>query len=72
MLAILADINKMVTFFLLKQSLKTQEKLKALEICVKMQSMHAFLDIAKLPVFRRKIVDVSGTQEVCHVIHIFF
>ena len=37
-----------------------------------MQSIHVFLDIAKFADFRWKIADASGTQGVCHVIHIFF
>ena len=34
--------------------------------------MSVFLDIAKFANFRRKSADVSRTQTVCHVIHIFF
>ena len=34
--------------------------------------MSVFLDIAKFANFRRKNADVSRTQTVCHVIHIFF
>ena len=37
-----------------------------------MQSISVFLGIAKFADFRRKIPDVSRTQEVYHVIHIFF
>ena len=37
-----------------------------------MQSIHVFLDKAKFVDFRRKIADVSRSQGVCHVIHIFF
>ena len=37
-----------------------------------MQSIFVFLDIAKFADFRGKNSDVSRTQEVCHVIHIFF
>ena len=36
-----------------------------------MQSISVFLDIAKLGDFQWKIVDVSRTQDVCHVIYIF-
>ena len=31
-----------------------------------------FPDIAKLTSFQRKNTDVSRTQKLCHVIHIFF
>ena len=37
-----------------------------------MQSISVFLDIAKFADFRWKNADVSRTQEVCHVISIFF
>ena len=37
-----------------------------------MQSISVFLDIAKFADFLRKNADVSRTQEVRHVIHIFF
>ena len=37
-----------------------------------MQSIHLFLDVTKFADSRLKIADVIGTQEVCHVIHIFF
>ena len=33
--------------------------------------MSVFLDIAKFADFRSENADVSRTQEVCHVIHIF-
>ena len=36
-----------------------------------MQSMSVLLDIVKFADFWRKNADVSRTQEVCHVIHIF-
>ena len=34
--------------------------------------MSVFLDISKFADFRLKNADVSRTQGVCHVIHIFF
>ena len=37
-----------------------------------MQSISVFFDIAKFPDFQLKYADVSRTQMVCHVIHIFF
>ena len=37
-----------------------------------MQSISAFLDIAKFADFQWKNADVRRTQEVCHVTHIFF
>ena len=39
---------------------------------MKIQSISVFLDIAKFADFRCKNADVSRTQRVCHVIHIFF
>ena len=37
-----------------------------------MLSVFVFLDIAKFADFRSKNTDVSRTQEVSHMIHIFF
>ena len=37
-----------------------------------MQSISAFLDIAKFADIRWKNADVSRTQGMCHVIHMFF
>ena len=37
-----------------------------------MQSIYAFLDLAKFANFWCKNADVSKTQRVCHVIYIFF
>ena len=37
-----------------------------------MQSISAFLDIAKIADFRLKNADFSRTQWVCHMIYIFF
>ena len=51
-LPILLTLSKLQPF-LLKQRLKTQKKLKELEIMyVKMQSISAFLDITKVAGFR--------------------
>ena len=48
------------------RKVKTKQKL-----FIKMQSVSVFLDIAKLADFPWKSTDVSRTQGVCHVIHIF-
>ena len=37
-----------------------------------MQSISVFFDVVKFADFLWKNADVSRTQEVCHVIHIFF
>ena len=37
-----------------------------------MQSISAFLDITKFADFQSKNADVSRSQGVCHVTHIFF
>ena len=37
-----------------------------------MQSISVFLDITKFADFNWKNADVSRSQGVCHVIHIFF
>ena len=58
--------------YFLKQSLKTQEKLKELEICIKIESISVFLVIAKFVDLRWNNADVSRTQGVGHMTHIFF
>ena len=55
--AIFADIIKFVTMFI-KKIFKDSGKV--------------FLDLAKFAEFRWKNADVSRTQGVCHLIHIFF
>ena len=52
-----------------KKSLKS---LKNEKLCIKMQSMSVFLDIAQFADFLRKNAGFSRTQGVCHVVHIFF
>ena len=37
-----------------------------------MQSIPVFFDMTKFADVRRKNADVSRTQKVCHLIHIFF
>ena len=37
-----------------------------------MLSIYVFLDISKFADSRWKNADVSRTQDVCHVIHVFF
>ena len=37
-----------------------------------MQSISVFFDMTKFTDFQLKNADVSRTQKVCHVIHIFF
>ena len=50
--AIFADIIKIITRFIRK----TQEKLKELEICIKMQSMSVFFDVTKFADFWCKML----------------
>ena len=54
---------------LLKQSLKTEKNYK---LCIKMQSVSAFLDMKEVANFWWKNADVSKTQGVCRVIYTFF
>ena len=59
--------------FIKKCLLKTQKRLKQLEIIYKIQPTSLYLDIAKYADFRWKHAGTSRkTQRVCHVIHIFF
>ena len=37
-----------------------------------MESIFVFLDVTKVADFRLKNADVTRTQEVCHVIYMFF
>ena len=50
MVAIFPDIIKIPTLqpYLLKKTLKAQNKLKELQLCINMQSIYLFLDIASL------------------------
>ena len=52
--------------------LPKNKSVKNQKLCIKMQSMFVFLDITKFADFRGKNADVSRTQGVCHVIHMFF
>ena len=65
------DVIKIVTMFI-KKNLKSQRKLKELKLMYQNESTSVFSDIAKFSDFRFKNADVSTTQEVYHVIHIFF
>ena len=57
----------------MKKVLKDSIKVKKIRNCVpKMQSISVFLDIAKFADSQWKNADVSRTQRVCHMIHIFF
>ena len=42
------------------------------KLCIKMQSISVFLDIARFAGFWHKNFDVSRTVGVCHVSSIFF
>ena len=60
----LADISKILTMFI-KNAFQDWKK------CTKMQSIYVFSDIAKFADFQWKSADVSITQGMCHMIHIF-
>ena len=59
-------------YIYLKKSPKTQKKLKNQNLFTKTQSISEFSGIAKLADFWSKSVDISRTERVYHVIHIFF
>ena len=63
-------IIKVVNIFIktIFESLTCKKSLKNWKLSIKMQSVSVFLDVD----FQWKITDVSRTQGVCHVIHIFF
>ena len=55
----------------MREFLKTQEKLKELKIMYQNAFISVFLDIAKFADFGWKNANISRTQGVCHMIHIF-
>ena len=57
---------------LVKQPLKIQTNLKESEIMYWNGILSVFLDTKEVIDFRWKNADVSRTQEVCHVIYIYF
>ena len=63
------DVIKIVTMFIKK---KVSKKVKELKLMYQNESISVFSDIAKFSDFRLKNADVSTTQGVYHVIHIFF
>ena len=56
----------------IKWPLESQEKFKELESMYENAIYICIFDIAKFDDFQWKNDDVSRTQGVCHVIHIFF
>ena len=46
-------------------------KLKGFELCIKLQPIPVFLDIAKFSYFCCKYANAKRTQGVCQLIHIF-
>ena len=65
------DVIKIVTMFI-KKKFKVSKRVKELKLMYQNESISVFSDIAKFSGFRLKNVDVSTTQGVYHVIHIFF
>ena len=70
-IVIFVEIIKIVTMFF-KQSLKTQEKLKELEVMYQNAIYVCISWYSKFADFSRKNSDISRTQRVCHVIHTSF
>ena len=71
--AIFANKIKVLTIFFItiyKDSIKV--KINRNYVSKYNLYLSVFVDIAKLADFRWKNTDVSKTQEVCHVFHIFF
>ena len=56
----------------IKTIFKGSRKVKNYKLCIKMQSISVFRDIAKFADFCRKNTNVSRTEGMCHVIHILF
>ena len=73
-MAIFVGIIKIIAIFIKKISrkIKNKEKLKESEIMYQNAIYTAFFDLAKFTDFRWKSADVSRTQVVCRVIHIWF
>ena len=55
-----------------KTIFKDSIKFKRIRNYVSKCNLSVFLDIANFAGFPQKNADVNRTQEVCHVIHIFF
>ena len=64
-------INKIVTMFI-KTIFKDSKKVKELEIMYQNAIYTVFLDKVKFADFLSKNYDVSRTQGMCHLIHMFF
>ena len=69
--ATFTETIKFGTIFI-KTIFKYSKKRKKQKLCMKVQSISVFLDIAKIADFRWKNADVSRTEGLCHVIHIVF
>ena len=69
--AIFADIIKIITRFI-NQIFKDSRKAIRIRNYVLKRNLFAFYDRTKFSDFRWKIADVSRSQGVCHMIHIFF
>ena len=64
-------INKIVTMFI-KTIFKDSKKVKELEIMYQNAIYTVFLDKVKFADFLSKNYDVSRTEGMCHLIHMFF
>ena len=56
-----------MTLYILIQESETRNW----KLCIKMQSISVFRNMAKFANFQLKKVDASKTQKECHVIHMF-
>ena len=65
-----ADIKIATTF--IKNLLRLEKSENNLKLCIKMQSISVFLEVTKVVAFLGKNADVSRTQEVYHVVYMFF
>ena len=75
----LAEIMKILTIFIKRIVRDSKKSQKNQKLCVKMEYISVFVDIAKFANFQWKInfkvcviCDFSRIQGACHVIYIFF
>ena len=57
--------------YLWRQPSRNKKSEKNYKLCVAIQSISVFVDIRKVNDFRFKNANVSGTQEVSHVVYMF-
>ena len=66
-----ADIVKIAAMFI-KTTFNDLKELKNQKLCIKVESVSAYLDVTEITNFWRKNADLSRTKGVCRMIYMFF